>query len=171
LIQISPASVEDAPAIATIHIQAWQAAYKDIIAADYLAALSIEQRTAMWQQKISKGGSTLLVAKQNHALLGWLSYGPSRDQDASATEAEIWAIYVASEVWSSGLGSALLLQAKTVLQARGFQTCSLWVFPQNDRAIKFYTAAGFVHDGAAAKSFTLGGQAQQEIRFISPLIT
>ncbi|MEN9660063.1 MAG: hypothetical protein RL571_3528 [Pseudomonadota bacterium] len=169
MIQISPACVEDAPAIAAIHIQAWQAAYKDIIAADYLAALSLEQRTTMWQQKIAKGDSTLLVAKLNHTLLGWLSYGPSRDQDASAIDAEIWAIYVTSEAWSSGEGRALVLQAKILLQASGFKTCSLWVFPQNDRAIKFYTAAGVVHDGVAAKSFTLGSQTRQEIRFISPL--
>ncbi|WP_293936661.1 GNAT family N-acetyltransferase [Iodobacter sp.] len=169
--QITPASDNDAPAIAAIHIQAWQAAYIDIVAADYLATLCIEQRTASWRQKMARGASTILVAKQNHTLLGWINFAPSRDQNASAIDAEIWALYVASEHWSSGVGQALLLQAKAVLAESGFQACSLWVFPQNDRAIKFYTAAGFVHDGAAPKSFTLGSQVLQEIRYICPLMT
>ena len=52
---------------------------------------------------------------------------------------------------------------------QGFTSCSLWVFPQNDRAIKFYRSAGFAHDGSAPKSLELGGKQLQEVRFVSQL--
>jgi ribosomal protein S18 acetylase RimI-like enzyme len=53
--------------------------------------------------------------------------------------------------------------------AQGFKSCSLWVFPQNDRAIKFYRATGFTHDGSTPKPFELGGAQLQEVRFVAQL--
>jgi ribosomal protein S18 acetylase RimI-like enzyme len=112
----------------------------------------------------------LLVAKVDGAVTGWLSFGRCRDEGSADTQAEVWAIYVRPASWSSGAGRALWLRARELMRVQGFESCSLWVLALNERAIRFYGAAGFVHDGAAPKSFVLGGAQLQEERMISQLV-
>ena len=167
--QIVHAAPEDAHAVADIHVNTWRAAYASIVSAEYLAAQSVERRQAWWSQCIAAGTPELLVAKDNGVVQGWLNFGASRDEEALASEAEIWAIYVAPAYWSTGTGRLLWLRAKELMVTQGFRSCSLWVFPQNERAIKFYQAAGFAADPSAPKSFELGGQQLQEVRYVCQL--
>lgn len=165
--QVVQATSEDARAVAAIHVDAWRAAYASIVPADYLASLSVDSREAMWSECIAVGTPELLVVKEDGVVQGWLSFGRCRDEGSSELEAEVWAFYVAPSAWSTGAGRLLWLRARELILARGFTSCSLWVFPQNDRAIKFYRSAGFSPDTAAAKNFELGGAQLQEIRFVS----
>ena len=167
--QVAHAAPEDARAVAEIHVDTWRAAYASIVPADYLSWLSVERREAMWNECIATGAPELLVAKKAGVVQGWLSFGQCRDEGSPKTEAEVWAIYVAPSAWSTGAGRLLWLRARELMLAQGFKSCSLWVFPQNDRAIKFYHSAGFVHDGSEPKSFELGGTQLQEVRFVSRL--
>lgn len=167
--QIVHAAPEDARAVAEIHVDTWRAAYASILSAEFLAALSVERREALWAQCIAAGRPELLVAKANNAVQGWVSFGASRDEGALASEAEVWAIYVAPSQWSTGTGRLLWLAAKQRMLSQGFVSCCLWVFPQNARAIKFYQAAGFVADSTPPKSFELGGQQHQEVRYVCNL--
>jgi L-amino acid N-acyltransferase YncA len=167
--QVAHAAPEDARAVAEIHVDTWRTAYESIVPADYLASLSVEHREAMWGECIATGEPELLVAKDAGVVRGWLSFGQCRDEGSPKTEAEVWAIYVATSAWSTGAGRLLWLRARELMLAQGFTSCSLWVFPQNDRAIKFYRSAGFTHDGSAPKSFELGGTQLQEVRFVSQL--
>lgn len=167
--RIDPAQPEDAHAVAEIHVSAWRAAYASILSAEYLASLSVEQREAMWRKCIAAGEPELLVAKRQGAVVGWLSFGASRGEGAPKSEAEVWALYVAPECWSTGAGRQLWLRARGLMRDRGFTTCSLWVFPQNERAIRFYRAAGFVADARPAQVFELGGRQLQEVRYVCSL--
>ncbi|HDZ48186.1 hypothetical protein LCGC14_0026500 [marine sediment metagenome] len=161
------ATPEDVRAVAEIHVAAWRAAYRSIIPDDYLASLSIERREAMWRECIAAGDPELLVAKKAGVVQGWLSFGKCRDIGSHTSEAEVWAIYVSPAAWSSGAGRSLWQRAKELMLEQGFKACSLWVFPQNERAIKFYRSVGFAHDGSAPKNFELGGAQLQEVRFVS----
>jgi L-amino acid N-acyltransferase YncA len=167
--QVVHAAPEDARAIAEIHVCAWQTAYASILPPDYLASLSVEHREAMWSECIASGTPELLVARGAGVVQGWLSFGQCRDESSSKTEAEVWALYVSPSAWSTGVGRLLWLRARARMLAQGFKSCSLWVFPQNDRAIKFYRAAGFTHDGSTPKPFELGGAQLQEVRFVAQL--
>lgn len=167
--QIHHATTEDVRAVAEIHVDTWRAAYAEIIPADFLAALSVAQRETMWHQCITSRSPELLVAKQAGTVQGWLSFGLCRDKSGTEAEGEVWALYVAPTSWSTGVGRQLWLRAKELMLSQGFTACSLWVFPQNERAIKFYHAAGFSHDGSAPRSFTLGGVQLQEIRLVCQL--
>jgi L-amino acid N-acyltransferase YncA len=167
--QVVHAALEDARAVAEIHVMTWRSAYASILPAAYLASLSVERREAMWSECIAAGTPELLVAKDRDSIQGWLNFGPSRDEGASRTEAEVWAIYVAPEFWSTGTGRKLWLRAKGLMLEQGFRSCSLWVFPQNARAIKFYCAVGFVPDPAPPKSFELGGTQLEEVRYVCQL--
>tara|TARA_R110000850_G_scaffold100981_1_gene209017 strand:- start:628 stop:1167 length:540 start_codon:yes stop_codon:yes gene_type:complete len=164
------ANSEDARAVAEIHVEAWRAAYRSIVSADYLDSLSIERREAMWDECIAAGDPELLVAKKAGVVQGWLSFGQCRDIGSHKSEAEVWAIYVSPTAWSTGVGRVLWLRAKELMLEQGFKSCSLWVFPQNERAIKFYRSVGFAHDGAVPKNFELGGVQLEEVRFVIQLL-
>jgi ribosomal protein S18 acetylase RimI-like enzyme len=167
--QVTHALPEDARAVAEIHVNTWRAAYASIVSAEYLASQSVERRQAWWSQCIAAGTPELLVAKDNGVVCGWLNFSASRDANAQKDEAEIWAVYVAPAFSSTGTGRLLWLRAKELMVAQGFKSCSLWVFPQNTRAIKFYQAAGFVANRSSPKNFELGGQQLQEVRYVCQL--
>jgi ribosomal protein S18 acetylase RimI-like enzyme len=167
--QIEHATLAEARAVAEIHVNTWRVAYASVLPTEYLASLSIDKRELMWRKCIDAGEPELLVAKQEGIVHGWLSFAACRDAGASKSEAEIWALYVAPGSWSTGTGRLLWLRARELMREKGFATCSLWVFPQNERAIRFYRAAGFVADPSPAKTFELAGQQLQEVRYSSRL--
>lgn len=164
--QVTHAALEDAHAIAEIHVASRQSAYASILPTEYLTSLSVEEREERWRKCILEGTSELLVAKNNGIVQGWLNFGKCRDQDSVPNNAEIWALYVSPESWSTGMGRALWVCAKALMLGHGFESCSLWVFPQNSRAIKFYQAAGFSHDSVLFKSFEVAGKQLQEVRYV-----
>lgn len=120
----------------------------------------------MWHRMAMQQASALLVARRASQVLGFISFGASRDEDAPAGRAEIWAIYVQPADWSTGVGRALLLRAIDRLFAEGYASISLWVIVGNARAMRFYECAGFVCEADSRKSFELGGTMLEELRYI-----
>ncbi|HEX4227838.1 MAG TPA: GNAT family N-acetyltransferase [Bryobacteraceae bacterium] len=145
---IRSATPVDARAIATIHVEAWRAAYRGIVPDEYLAA-----DTSTW------------VAQESDAAVGWISAGPSRDTDAGTSAGEIWAIYVAPGCWGKGVGRSLCVQAEQHLRTEGFIAVTLWVLKDNERAVKFYQSNGFILDIGAIKEIERGGRTLSEVRF------
>src|SRR5207302_6920326 len=164
-IHITPATLEDARQVAEIHVTTWQSAYQGVLSAECLASLSVDEREAMWRESIVKGVPELFVAKVEGGMVGWVAFGPCRDEGSLPDCAEVWAIYVAPPSWSSGVGRRLWRGSRARMLERGFKTVSAWVFTQNARAIKFYRAAGFAPDLSSVKEFELGGKQLQEIRY------
>ena len=166
---ITPARLEDARQVAEIHVTTWQFAYQGIVPAEYLASLSVEKREAMWRESIAQGVPELFVAKVEGAMVGWVAFGPCRDEGSPPESGEIWAIYVAPSSWSSGVGRMLWYRAQARMLEQVLKTVSAWVFTQNARAIRFYRAAGFAPDLPSVKEFELGGGQMQEIRYARAL--
>jgi ribosomal protein S18 acetylase RimI-like enzyme len=171
---ISPATLEDCRAIAEVHVLSWQHAYRDLLPADYLASLAVDRREAIWRGAIASGTPRLLVARAaggrpgsgSFAVSGFVAFGRSRDADAPALTAEIWAIYVAPSFWAQGQGRALWLAAQQEIRRAGFAAVTLWVIARNTQARRFYAAAGFAPETDSTKSFTLGGTQLEEVRYV-----
>ena len=163
---VERATPGDAPAVATIQVDAWRTAYAGIVASDYLSRMSVERLGANWLRMIGSGNPMVLVARDDHGtMLGWLALGTCRDPDAQASQAEIWAINVAPSAWLGGVGRALWLRARQILREAAFTSCSLRVLEQNGQAIRFYRALGFTPDPAPPLGFVLGGQTLRTVRF------
>lgn len=169
--RIESASAEDAPAIAETHVLAWQHAYQDILPAEFLAQLSVQQREAMWADSIAKGVPELLVARSKGQVTGFIAFGPCRDEGALPGAAEVWAIYLRPTAWSKGIGRALWLAAREQLANQGYRSVSLWVIINNQRAINFYVAAGFHAEPKTQKESIFGGVQKQKIRYIQSIQT
>ncbi len=167
--KISRAVPEDAPAIARVQGRSWHVAYEGILPADYLATLTAEKREAMWRESIARGSPQLLVARDDTGIVGFVAFGPCRDENAAADRAEVWAIYVAPSHWSQGVGSELCRQTRERLAEQGYCSVSLWVLTENTRAIQFYGRVGFVADDESTKEVIVGGNALKEIRYVAQL--
>lgn len=136
----------DAAAIATLHVRSWQCAYYGLLPAHYLSALdsSVERRLSFLTEAIDVGNPCIRVAELNGQVVGWLSFGPSRDEDAAAFTAELMAIYLDPPFWAHGIGSALWAEAQQVLKDDGYRQVSAWVLDGNERARRFYLKHGFI---------------------------
>jgi ribosomal protein S18 acetylase RimI-like enzyme len=167
--RICSATIEDARTVAEIHVATWRAAYAGILPAKFLAELSVERREAYWREEIPTGKQTLALVKKENKVMGWVHYGTCRDKDAAAGSAEIWAIYVPPEFWSTGAGCQLWLHAQMGLAREGFRSVSLWVLDANSRAINFYRKAGFSLDPTGSKEFEIEGSVFREVRYVAQL--
>lgn len=162
--QIRLATLDDARAIAEIHVLAWQLAYQGLIPEEHLRSMSVDRREAKWLEILGGGPSETRVAEDEGPILGWISTGPSRDEDATPDSGELWAMYLHPDHWRRGIGQALWKAGKASLVAAGFRSATLWVLTENERARRFYEANGFAPDPGQEKTFELYGEVIPEIR-------
>lgn len=87
--------MDDATAIAAIHVRTWQVAYRGIVPSEVLDAQSLEEREQWWRRALERRNPETWVAEDGHQMLGWISAARSRDADALPSTGEVWAIYVA----------------------------------------------------------------------------
>jgi len=164
--EIRPAALSDARAIAEIHVSGWRFAYRGIVPQAHLDGLSVTNRERNWANSISTGQPQILVAVSDGEVIGWVAFDRCRDSDRSDHSGEIWAIYVAPERLGQGVGRDLWLQALDSLRAGGYREVSLWVLAENERACQFYAKAGFAPDAASAKDAEIGGAKLLELRYV-----
>ena len=162
---VTSATLDDARAIAQVHVSSWQQAYRDILPKAFLDALSVDERAAMWRECIAQGCPELVVARSAGQVCGFAAFGPSRDEGAPDHNAEIMALYLAPDVWSTGVGRRLWCTVLERVVAQGFAVVTLWVMCRNARAIRFCEAAGFEAQPSSRKQFTLGGLVFDEVRY------
>jgi ribosomal protein S18 acetylase RimI-like enzyme len=165
--KIRPALPSDARTIAGVHVRTWQSAYRGIVPDAHLDALSVDQRERVFREALTRGSPEMWVAhtEPESEAIGWIAFGASRDPDAGASVGEIEAIYVLPSHWSTGAGLALWNVARSRLVERQFQSVTLWVLEDNERAIRFYCAAGFTPDIGARKQVTIEGKNLWEGRY------
>jgi ribosomal protein S18 acetylase RimI-like enzyme len=67
--------------------------------------------------------------------------------DDDPTRGHVFSLYVDPSAAGRGVGGDLLARATAELAAR-YRTATLWVFAANERALRFYRAAGWTPTGA-----------------------
>ncbi len=154
---VRPADVQDAPAIAVVHVQAWREAYAHLLPADFLAALDVDARAARWRDIVAEPGVDVVVAERDGVLVGWASAGPGRGE--TPRDRELEGIYVLAAHHGSGAGQALLDAAV------GTAPAFLWVADGNPRAEAFYRRNGFERDGTV-KHEPIGPQGLDAARMV-----
>jgi ribosomal protein S18 acetylase RimI-like enzyme len=164
-VAIRTATVEDAPAIARVHIASWLEAYEGIVPLQYLQSLDAAEREKEWTASLRNGardGIRTWVADDGSRILGFASVGPARDEDASRGEEEIYSIYLDPAMWGKGVARELM---RTVLaDVPNGTSLSLWVLADAERARHFYRRNGFTPDGAERLE-EFGGAQLLEVRY------
>jgi threonine dehydratase len=143
-------------------VRAWQAAYRGLLRAEYLAGLTPASRAAFWAEALARPlreHGARLGAERGGRIVGFITVGPA--EGAGERVGEVYAINVEPDHWSTGVGRALLDAGLAHLRARGFAEAILWVHPGNVRARRFYEAAGWRADGAERRQRVLDVDADQ----------
>ncbi len=161
---IRVATVEDAKAIAQVHVASWQTTYVNQLPQTVLDTLSVEKRSEGWTEVLSETNGSVLVYEENGAILGFVHYDRSRDSDAEKTTAELFSIYILEGHKGRGIGTQLWNQAKVTMRGAGFTEVTLWVLRTNVKALSFYKKMGFVPDGDE-KVLSLNDFETSEIRY------
>lgn len=151
---------DDARAIAMLHIRSWQATYRGLLSDGYLSALdgSVERRVAFLSKAIEEQSLAIRVAEVEGLIVGWSSFGPSRDEDACAGDGELMAIYLDPHAWGRGIGSALWSAVRQWLVDEGYHRVSAWVLDGNQRASRFYQKSGFMPQAASQRVVEENGE-------------
>ena len=141
---------EDARPVAEVHVASWRHTYRGLLPDDFLERLSVDDREAMWLGAFAdhdpKSGA--FVAEVDGRIVGFASFGPSRDEDAPKRTGEVPAIYVDPAALGTGVGRELFEAATLALRDAGFARATLWVLEANALARGFYDKAGWRWDGS-----------------------
>ena len=160
---VRPASAADADAIGRIQVESWRAAYTGLLPPETIAAFDVEGRQQMWREGLARTprpGSATFVAIVDGETVGFATVGGSYSEDGSG---ELYAIYVLPSGWGRGAGRALIEESERSLRDSGFPRALLWVLHGNERAERFYRAAGWEHDGEKEDVFQ--GATVTELRY------
>lgn len=142
------AQVEDAPILAKVHVDSWQAAYRGIVPDTFLHGFTYSKREEAFQQALAAKAEETYLLEEDEIPAAILTVGPSRDDDLDVhLVGELWGIYIAPDYWRRGIGRELVGEAERLLQDRGYCEIVLWVLEGNTAARQFYEKMGFTLDG------------------------
>lgn len=163
---IRAATLVDSAALAQVHVASWRAAYAHLLPAAVLAGLSVQERMHRWEQVLANTAHGMLVAVHADQVLGFAHTGASRDADGVARRiGELYALYVDPEHWGRGVGEQLWRAARQQLLIEEYPEATLWVLEGNQRARRFYEAAGLALDSGARQMISLFGNSLPEVRY------
>jgi GNAT superfamily N-acetyltransferase len=152
---IRPATEPDVETIVAIHVAGFRAVNSPHLSPEAADRMTPERSAASWRGLIESPPTrgTVLVAENDHKVIGATAAGPSRDPGAEADDAEMYALYVDPRYWGEGCGATLDAAARGHLADRGFGDAILWVLEENDRARRFYEREGWSADGGRRDHF------------------
>lgn len=160
---IRQAQVNDAPAIARIHVDTWRTTYTGLIAEEYLAKLSYERGRTQWIENLTdqKEKRTFVAENQAGQIVGFATCGPIRGT-IEDFDGELYAIYVLKAFQGMGYGKLLVTRAAQYLASAGYHSLVIWVLKENP-ACGFYERIGGRKVGE--KEIVIGGQPLIEVAY------
>jgi GNAT superfamily N-acetyltransferase len=148
--EIRRAGLEDAAAIAEVHVRTWQAAYEHVFGADRLADIDVSRREGVARRFATAAEYDTFVAAEGGRIVGFVASGPPEQEDE---DRELFAIYVLPEAWGTDAASGLMHAALDAMRGRGAAHAILWVLDDNPRARRFYEREGWHADGSAESEY------------------
>ena len=143
--------VEDAAAIAVVHVRTWQAAYEHVFGAERLAGLEPAAREGLARRFASSPEYDVFVAEDGAGrIVGFVSSGPPEEE---GEQRELFAIYVLPEAWGTAAATGLMAATVDAMHGRGATDAILWVLDDNPRARRFYEREGWLPDGTAESEY------------------
>jgi len=141
---LRPGTAADADGLAEVFIAAWRDAYPGVVDAEILESLDHESIARWLGEDVTSSGTVVVAEASDGTIVGFVRFG----EDPEGSEnGYVHSLYVHPRAAARGIGRRLLEHAVEALEAAGHPAVTLWVFEANERALRFYAAAGFVPDG------------------------
>lgn len=164
---IRAATIEDAPAIARVHVASWRSTYRTLLPGDFLDSLSEVGYAERWQRFIGEAGNLVYVIEDAGRLVGFASGGRERAGEAGY-RGELYAIYVLDDFQRRGYGHQLVHAVVDGLRKMGLDDMIIWVLRDNAPARKFYEKLGGRY--VRAQFITIGSATLQEVSYAWPTL-
>ena len=159
---IRPATLEDATAIARVHVASWQSTYRGMLPDEFLASLSETGYAERWKRVIGDGSSKVYVAEDGGEVVGFASGGRERAGETGYT-GELYAIYVIDAAQRRGFGRELVRATVAGLRELGLDDMIIWVLRDNRPARSFYERLGGVY--VRGQPITIGSVTLEEVSY------
>jgi ribosomal protein S18 acetylase RimI-like enzyme len=159
---VRPAEVDDAPAIAAVHVASWRTTYRGLLPDDFLAGLSEATSEEQWRRAVSAGTSRTYVTEDDDGVVGFASGGAERAGELGFG-GELYAIYVLESAQGRGHGRQLVGAVVGGLREMGFAGMVVWVLRDNASARRFYERLGGVHE--SEHPITIASKTLQEVSY------
>ena len=158
-VTIRPATPDDAPAIAAIHVASWQFAYKGVLPDDYLAGLSPDDRLPLWNDILTlpDAPTHVGVAEVERQVVGFYSIGKSDEGDPEHVQM-LYTIYMHPRSMGKGIGRLLMEDAERHMQGRGATLGILRVLTANAPTLAFYERCGWTAEPGTVRLEDAWGQ-------------
>ena len=161
---------QDAEAIESIRVSAWQAAYREHMPAVYLKSLDPKANLEGLRAALlsSEPPFLLKVAEINGKVVAFSISGAPRYQSKGNT-VELWALNVEPAHWRKGIGHFLVRETLTDAKSRGVKKVELWCISGNKAACNLYEICGFTRTGEERTTSTLAGHPLHEVAYENAL--
>jgi GNAT superfamily N-acetyltransferase len=140
---VRAARLEDVPAIARAHVDAWRTSYTDLLPRAVLDNFDYEESAKYWRAII--GGRDIrfvaVAVDDDESVVGFASCGPNRVPDPDFP-GELYAIYLLEDSRGAGFGRMLFDAVDQYLRRQDLVPFELWVVAGNEVAEQFYIALG-----------------------------
>jgi L-amino acid N-acyltransferase YncA len=140
---IRPAKVEDAAAIARVHIRSWREAFSPMLTAEQIAAKDLDEvsQTSIWTKRLKdeEGKSRFSFVAEEESIFAFIT-GCEIREAFEGYDSELHQIYILAEAQRKGLGRELVKVLAEKLVEQGFQSMLVWVMTLNP-AVAFYRDA------------------------------
>ena len=171
-VQVRPARLEDAAAVARVQTVAWRTAYRQLLQAAVLDEWDDQAAVESWTAAISSPPTPahgVLVAVEGDEVVGFAAYGPAEvspddppSDDGPATE--IAPLLVEPRWGRRGHGSRLLAAVTDVVRSTGAARLQTWLLETDQVSARFYESTGWAPDGWA-RTLETDDQPLREIRW------
>lgn len=141
---IRAAKLEDAEAIARVHVDTWRTTYQGIVPENYIAKRSYQKRKESWKKRLNdnqeKDGQHFVYVVENNTgkIIAFADGGLNRNSDL-IYKGELYAIYILETYQRQGIGRKLIRKMAKKLSQSGLQSMLVWVLADNP-ACQFYQA-------------------------------
>jgi ribosomal protein S18 acetylase RimI-like enzyme len=163
---VRPASIDDAQAIARVHVASWRSTYRTVLPDDFLASLTESAYADRWQRFIQDRPNLIYVVEdEGHdgsGVVGFASGGRERAGEEGYS-GELYAIYILDAFQGRGHGRELVRAVVTGLQEMGLDDMIIWVLRDNRPARDFYERLGGVY--VRTQPITIGSVTLEEVSY------
>jgi ribosomal protein S18 acetylase RimI-like enzyme len=159
---VRAATLDDAPAIAHVHVASWRSTYRTMLPADFLVSLDEAGYADRWMRFMGDRSSRVYVVEEDGEVVGFASGGRERAEEPGYN-GELYAIYLADDFQGRGHGRELVRAVVAGLREIGLEEMIIWVLRDNAPARGFYERLG----GAYVRSqpITIGSATLEEVSY------
>ena len=140
---LRPATIDDAVGIATVQVTTWHETYNGIIDQGFLDNFQVDGAAAKQRERIETDNAYRIVATIDGQVVGYaVSNEILSEGEPFPGDWFLHSLHVLPEFQGTGIGKALINNAKEEGNQRGYTRLVFGVFSKNESAKEFYRRVG-----------------------------